>query len=495
MRTGRPRVLLVTPPYHAGVVEAAGVWMPLHFTYLAGHARAAGAEVEIYDAMSLFHTHQDIAREIDTFRPDIVATTAITAMEPDAREICRTAKRLNRQILTVMGNVHPTFCWLSILSEDPNVDVIVRGEGEQTFAELVEAYRSGGRFDKVLGLAYRENGHAVATRSRPFASLDSRIAAWDLIDWSRYYYLPHPEGRLAIVNSSRGCSQQCSFCSQQKFWQRTWRGRDPEAFVSELEMLRDTYDVRVAMLSDETPTVNVSRWERILDLLIERRVAVELLMETRVDDILRDEPLLGKYREAGISHIYVGVESTDQATLDLYRKNTKVAQSKRAIELINAQDMISETSFVLGTLEETKESIARTLEMAKWYQPDMAFFLALTPWPYADIYPALKDHLATADYRRYNLVEPVVRPLDMTIEEVRTALHRATGHFFRDKFERLDRLSPSKRKFMVTVLKLLIERSYLGDEMRAMAGHASMPEPVRRMLSELGIESKAVAAV
>src|SRR5512134_387252 len=90
----RPRVLLVTPPYHSGVVEAAGVWMPLSLVYLAGHARAAGAEVRIYDAMSLFHSHEDIAREIESFRPDLVATGAITAMEPDAREICATAKKL-----------------------------------------------------------------------------------------------------------------------------------------------------------------------------------------------------------------------------------------------------------------------------------------------------------------------------------------------------------------------------------------------------------------
>ncbi len=480
--------MLITPPYHSGVVEAAGVWMPLNFVYLAGHARAAGAEVIIYDAMSRFDSHEDIERAIEDFRPDIVATTAITAMEPDAREICRTAKRLDPGTLTVMGNVHATFCWSDILSEDPDVDVVVRGEGEDTFNEIVQARSDGGRLSQIAGIAYRENGRPVATGPRPFADLDTRIPAWDLIDWPQYHYRPHPEGQLAIVSSSRGCSQACSFCSQQKFWERSWRSRDPELFVSEIEMLRDTYDVQVAMLSDETPTVNAQRWTRILDLLIEREVGVELLLETRVDDIVRDKALLPKYVEAGVSHIYVGVESIDQGTLDLYHKNTKVADSKHAIELINAHGMISETSFVLGTLGETQESIDRTLEMAKWYEPDMAFFLALTPWPYADIFPALKDSIVTDDYRRYNLVEPVIEPTNMSVDEVRTALHRATGHFFKDKFERLDQLPPKKREFMVSVLKLLIEHSYLGHEMREMAGHASMPESVQRMVRELGIE-------
>lgn len=485
----RPRVLLVTPPYHSGVVESAGVWLPLHFVYLAGHARRAGAEVRIYDAMSLGHTHADIAREIEDWRPDVVGVTAITAMEPDARVVCATAKRRDPATVTVLGNVHPSFCWHAILSEDPNVDVVVRGEGEATFAHLVACIVAGVGFEQIPGIAHREGGVPVSNPPRPFCpDLDGLSPAWDLVDWPSYFYRPRPDGRLAIVNSSRGCRQRCSFCSQQKFWERTWRARRPEDFVAELELLRDTYGVRVAMLSDETPTVDRRRWERILDLMIERGTGVELLLETRVDDVLRDEAILPKYRAAGVSHIYVGVESTSQATLDLYKKDTKVAQSKRAIELINAHAMISETSFVLGTPDETVESIRATVELAKWYSPDMAFFLAITPWPYADLYPELEAHVATRDYRRYNLVEPVVKPLGMTMEEMQRELHRATGHFFRDKFERLGELSGEKRRFMLAVLKLLIERSYLGDEMRRMAGHASMPESVRNLLSEAGLE-------
>lgn len=488
--TRRPRVLLVTPPYHSGVVESAGVWLPLHFAYLAGHARQAGAEVRIYDAMSLGHTHDEIAREIESFRPDVLGVTAITAMEPDAREVCRTAKRLDPRTVTVMGNVHPTFCWRELLAAEPALDLVVRGEGEATFADLVSALAAGDSLDRVAGLARRRHGAPHASPPRPFLQdLDTLTPAWDLIDWPAYFYRPSPDGRLAIVSSSRGCRQRCSFCSQQKFWERTWRGRAPEAFVLELELLRDRYGVRVAMLADETPTVDRRRWERILDLMIERGTGVELLLETRVVDILRDEDLLEKYRAAGVSHVYLGVESTRQETLDLYKKDVQVADSRRAIELINAYAMVSETSFVLGTPDETAESIRNTVELAKWYGPDMAFFLALTPWPYADIYPELAPHIVVHDYRRYNLVEPVIAPRAMSLAEMQRELHRATGDFFHDKFRRLGELSPAKRRFMVAVLKLLIENSYLGDEMRHMAGHAEMPESVRRLLAEAGIEA------
>jgi anaerobic magnesium-protoporphyrin IX monomethyl ester cyclase len=487
MTVRRPRVLLVTAPYHSGVVESAGVWMPLNFAYLAGAARKAGAEVEIYDAMSLFASHDDIRKKIEAYQPDLVGTTAITATEPDSRVICASAKAWNPAVKTVIGNVHATFCWEQILRDDASVDFVVRGEGELTIMELVQALQAGGGWDRIDGLAWRRDGHPVSNGPRRLlGDIDQVTPAWDLVDWPLYYYRPRPHGRLAIANSARGCASRCSFCSQQKFWGRTWRGRDPLRFVTELEHLRDTYQVAITMLSDETPTSDGVRWEAILDLMIERRTGVEILMETRVDDVIRDERILPKYVEAGISHIYVGVESTNQSTLDLYHKDIKVNESKKAIDLINQHGMVSETSFVLGTPDETAASIRKTVELAKWYAPDMAFFLALTPWPYAEIAGDLDGHVATRDYRRYNLVEPVMKPDNMTMEEVQRELHRATGHFFHDKFQNLDKLTPEKRAFMVSVLKLLIEKSYLGHEMHHMASGAEMPESVRAMLAELG---------
>src|SRR5512138_1206183 len=103
MTNRHPRVLLVTAPYRSGVVEAAGVWLPLAMVYVAGAAREAGAEVRIYDAMSLFTSHEDVAKVIEEFRPDVVGTTAITATEPDCRVISATAKRIDPAIKTVVG--------------------------------------------------------------------------------------------------------------------------------------------------------------------------------------------------------------------------------------------------------------------------------------------------------------------------------------------------------------------------------------------------------
>ena len=471
MRNPRPTILLVTPPYHSGVVESAGTWLPLGLLYVGGALQRAGYGVALYDAMTRFHTLEQVRETLRRERPDAVFVSCITATVLDGMDVCRVAKEEAPATLTVLGNTHPSFMYEEILRDHPEVDVVVRGEGEATAVELMDAWSADREWDQVPGLAFRQGARIVATPARPFLpDLDAAAPAWDLVPWKEYSYRPKPGSTLAVVSSSRGCRQHCSFCSQRLFWQESWRAHSAERFVDELQMLRTRFGVDVVMLADEIPTLDPVRWRRILDLLIERDLGTALLLETRVDDILRDEDLLPTYRRAGVEHIYVGVESVNQATLDLFKKDAKVEQGKRAIELINAHEIVSETSFVMGMPNETAEDMRRTVELAKFFDPDMAFFLAITPWPYADLYRDVKDHIAVRDYRKYNLVEPVIKPLTMTLDEVREQLFRGFREFYTDKMRRFQTLPSWKQDFMRTLMKLLMEHSYLKDQMAGM-GH------------------------
>lgn len=486
--------------------------------------------------MGRFEGFDDIAARIEEFKPDVVGSGGYTATTPDAIEILRLAKAVNPKIVTLLGGIHTTFMWEEALRFHHDViDYCLIGEAEQSAGQLLTSLNAGRPVDRVPGVAWWMDSHGTlpegvsdavlypgnydvdgysgakpvtaerrngsggrAVRSTAAAishSLDDHSPAWDLINWEDYEFRPNPGSTLAVVTSSRGCVQQCSFCSQQLFYGRRWRARSAESFVAELKMLNRKFGVSVAMLSDEVPTLDPKRWRRILDLLIQEDPGVELLLETRVDDILRDEALIPRYREAGIVHIYVGVESGSQETLDHFKKKTNVDQNKRAIEIINAADIISETAFVLGMPGDTKESIQATVELAKMYQPDMAFFMAIAPWPYADIYNELKPRIRDFDYRNYNLVVPVVEPETMSQEALNKELFGAFHNFYMDKMHRLDALTPFKRDYMLSVFKLLAEHSYLKDHMKhmmpsaeMMAGHsagngAGMPESVKKMLA------------
>ncbi len=468
-------ILLVTPPYHAGVVESAGSWLPLGLLYVAGALQRAGYGAQLYDAMTKFHTLDQVRETLRRERPGAVFVSCITATVLDGIEVCRAAKEEDPRVLTVLGNTHPSFMFQEILVGHPCVDFIVRGEGEETAVDLLSALEAGADPARIPGLAYRAEGRIALTPARPFLrDLDSLEPAWGLVPWKEYSYRPKPGSTLAVVSSSRGCKSHCSFCSQRLFWEESWRGVSAGRFVAQLEHLRDRYGVNVAMLADEIPSLERERWERILDLCVERRLGMTLLLETRVDDILRDAALLPRYREAGIEHIYVGVESVNQATLDLFKKDAQVEQGRRAIELINGSDIISETSFVMGMPEETPEDMERTIALAKHYDPDMAFFLAITPWPYADLYPKVKDHIVTTDYRKYNLVEPVIKPDAMTLDEVRAMLFKGFKEFYTDKMRRFPAMPAWKQAFMHSLMKLLLEHSYLREQMGNL-GHPGGP--------------------
>src|SRR4030042_5002198 len=107
----KKKVMLIPPPYHSGVIESAGVWLNVGFVYIAGSLRAAGYDPFIYDAMSCWHGYEDIEKGITAFKPDLVATTAFTAEIVDALKVLKLAKDIDPAIITVIGNVHPTFCY------------------------------------------------------------------------------------------------------------------------------------------------------------------------------------------------------------------------------------------------------------------------------------------------------------------------------------------------------------------------------------------------
>ncbi|MFZ3170454.1 MAG: cobalamin-dependent protein [Carboxydocellales bacterium] len=475
------KIMLITPPYHAGVVEAAGKWPNLGFIYVAGHARAAGHQVVLYDAMTKDHSLAQIKERIDQVRPDVVASTAYTSSINAALDVLAAAKQVDSAIITMVGGIHANFCYQDLLKTTDYLDYVVRGEGELTVPELLNTLEAGGDLGSVHGIVYRNDDAIVVTPNRPFVQdLDSLIPAWDLVDWEDYSFFVMPGSRLGLVNSSRGCPHDCSFCSQQKFWFKTYRERSAEKFVEELEHLRDAYGVTIVMLSDEYPTKNRQRWERILDLMIERQTNVDLLLETCVADILRDEDIMAKYRQAGVLHIYVGVEATDQGKLDQFKKDISCEQSRLALRIINEAGILTECSFVLGMPDETAESIAETLELAKHYDPDFAHFLMIAPWPYADIYPQLQEHIVEWDFAKYNFVEPVVKPKNMTKEQIAQAVIDCYRSYYMEKLKSYAAMTDTfKRDYLIRSLKVMMENSFLK---KYIGGLGAIPAEVKKLM-------------
>jgi anaerobic magnesium-protoporphyrin IX monomethyl ester cyclase len=461
------RILFVTPPYTCWGVQTIGNWPPLQIAYLAGAARKAGHEARIFDAMNKKLTFDDIRTVVEEYQPDFVmsldylpVTGAIsTATVPAALEALGVAKSVNPEIVTLIGGPHPTFMFEEMLhAEDNTADYIIRGEGEATIVDLLEKVPQG-KADEVEGIAYVSDGHVVTTQPRMhIKDLDELVVAWDLLDWEDYHYNVEPWGRMASVLTSRGCMMGCSFCSQRMFWRGDWRARKPENVVAEMRHLVETHDVEFITLIDAYPTHDIERWEKILDLLVEAKLGVQLLIETRVEDIIRDEAILPKYREAGIIHVYLGAETSSDDMLSSLNKGTTVDQNKQAIDLLKANDIMVEASFMIGFPEETWDSIKATTAEAIRLNPDIAVFPVITPMPFTPLWGEMHDRIRVFDYAKYNLVDPIIEPYSMSLEDITIALGRCYMIFYANKMSEILSLPDGfKRRYMLSAMKQMMK--------------------------------------
>ena len=446
------------------MVEIAGRWIPLNFVYLAGAARHAGLTAEIYDAMTKDHGYPEIEKRLRESNAGYVATTAVTSTINDAIKTLDLAKKINPGTVTILGGVHPSFMYEEILNTSNAVDYIVVGEGEITCCELLSVLEGGGDPAAIPGLAFRRGDAIVNTPKRPFMeSLDDLPAAWDLIAWQDYTYNFIPDSRLGAISTSRGCRGHDSiFCTQQKFWEDSWRARDPEKLADELEFLYTTYQVNVFLISDEYPTRDRKRWETFLDLLISRGLPIYLLMETRPRDIIRDRDIIRKYRKAGVVYISIGIATTGQDTLDMIGKDAGVDEAKQALDIIHEEGIVTEASFMLGSPDETTAGVKRRLELARYLNPDNANFFAVTPWPYADMHDDVRQYIREWDYSRYNLVDPVIEPKGMSMLQMEIALAECYRKFYMGKIiEVMTMKDDFKRRYMMRATKLFMGSPFI----------------------------------
>lgn len=456
------RILLLHPNYHSGGAEIAGTWPPAWAAYISGALKRGGyPDVTFIDAMTLDIPNDRLDQMMADLKPDVIMCTAITPAIYKAQETLKMAKDRFPNVPTVLGGIHGTFMYGQVLTEAPWIDYVVRGEGEEVVVNLMKALTSANPLEarhKVLGIAFSEAGKMVATPANPpIADLDGLVPDWDILDWSKYKYIPL-NTRLAVPNFARGCPFTCSFCSQWKFW-RKYRTRDPKKFVDEIEVLVKKHKIGFFILADEEPTINRKKFVELCEELVARKLDVKWGINTRVTDILRDEELLPLYRRAGLVHVSLGTEAAAQLKLDRFNKEIKVEQSKKAIKLLQKHGIVTEAQFIVGLENETAETLEETYNMALDWNADLVNWNCYTPWPFADLFEELGDKVEVRDYAKYNFVTPIIQPDAMTRDDVlRGVLHnyrryyfkKATGGYLWDK-------DPFRRKYLRGCLKAFLK--------------------------------------
>ena len=494
------RVLLMHPNYHSGGAEIAGNWPPAWVAYLTGALKAGGFDDVVFvDAMTNHLDDDQVRARIAEIKPDIVGATAITPAIYKAERLLQVAKEVNPQIVTVLGGIHGTFMYPQVLKEAPWIDAVVRGEGEQVFLNLVRTVAEGRwpeQRSEVKGIAYAAaDGKVVATPAEPpIADLDRITPDWSILEWGKYIYIPM-NVRVAIPNFARGCPFTCSFCSQWKFW-RDYRVRDPKKVVDEIEALVSDHQVGFFILADEEPTINKKKFVEFCQELIDRGLnkRVKWGINTRVTDIYRDRDMLKFYRQAGLVHVSVGTEAAAQLKLDLFNKETTVAQNKEAIRLLREADIFTEAQFIVGLDNETAETLEETYRMAWDWQPDLANWSMYTPWPFTPLFQEIRDQVEVFDYSKYNFVTPIMKPAAMTRGALLEGVLKNYRRFYMKKalFHYPWRGTGFRRRYLLGCLKAFlkagVQRSFYD------LGKHGYFKPIKRDNLDFGFDETRVIA-
>ncbi len=383
------RVLLVSPEPNTWNSRK---HLPLGLGYLAAVLERAGHTVVIYDA----------AVETEPLDPvlaqgfDLVGVSAVTPLIYEAWQVAAKAKALG--YTTILGGPH-----LTLMPEEsiarPEVDLVARGEAEDTILEVMDALAGRRDWSSIQGVSYKgADGVPIHNPPRPLRKdLDSLpFPAHHLFKIDQYTNLQpltdglDPHARAFTILTSRGCPYQCIYCSK-AITGNTWRPRSPANVVAEWRWLvRDLRATEIGV-TDDVMTLNRERAKEICQRLIDEglnTVPWITIHGIRVDHV--DAELFRLMKQAGCKRVGFGVESGNQRVLDYMKKRQTIDQVRQAFRWAREAGLETMGFFIFGLPTETEETMEDTIRLALELDPDLGNFMMAAPFPGTELYDIIQ---------------------------------------------------------------------------------------------------------
>ncbi len=420
---------------------------------------------------------QTVEQLVRSLQPDVVGLSVMTFQRQTAKKIIGLVRTLRPAARIVVGGYDPSLA-PEAYTDNELVDFIIRGEGEITFRELLRALENKAGYGHIPGLSYRCGNQFNHNDDRPVSRLDGGPIG-----------LPNRGARVLsgytmigrqidVVETSRGCTFDCSFCSIIEM-----RGRNfhTYSFDRVLADIRDAqkHGARAIFLVDDNITLNVPRFEALCRAIVDARLnTIDYMVQAMTSSIANHgERLAPLMRKAGFRYVFLGIENIldeDLAFLRAVSKNTgrdggqKSNATIKAIDYLHRNRMFVVGGLIVGNPDDTRESIEANLEFARRYV-DWPYIQHPTPYPKTPM---------TADFRNRNLIiNEHLEEYDGTTAVVRTEhLSADEVEFMRWKAERRIKArhmpiaflhSPL---FMVTNWPRMLAHTYRGSTLKSLAG-------------------------
>ncbi|HYM00543.1 MAG TPA: radical SAM protein [Blastocatellia bacterium] len=449
-------------------------------TSLAGnvdsHHRVAVADlILVQDRVR--ETVEQLVKEI---QPDIVGLSIMSFQRSTAAKIIELVRSLRPQTPIAVGGYDPTLAAEAYTDPSfPAVDFIVRGEGELTFRELLGAMENETGFDGIPGLSYRSGDRFYHNKERHVSGLENGDIrrpnrAARVLDG--YALLGR---QVDVIETSRGCTYDCSFCSIIEM-----RGRNffTYAFERVLADIRDAYDhgARAIFIVDDNITLNVKRFEALCRAIVDAGLnKIDYMVQAMTSSIANHgETLAPLMREAGFRYVFLGIENILEDDLQFLKassKNARRENGKRvgnatidAIDHIHRNKMYVVGGLIVGNPSDTRESIDANLEFARQYV-DWPYIQHPTPYPRTPMTKELREQglIVNEDLQQYDGTTAVVKTEHLGADEVEFMRWRAERWM---KVRHMPATFRHDPMFVIRNARKMFRHTFRGTSLRSVIG-------------------------
>ena len=327
------------------ILDAAVILEDIGLCYIAAYLRKKGYDVNIVSEMVSKLT----VDKITIFKPDIVGFSTYNQTIKKIKELSTSLKAELPNVKIVYGGNTATFYSEELMQDCPELDFIVKGEGEFTTYELVNCLSNNLDFNHINGLVYRKDGIIICN---PASNLIENL---DILPEPARDILEKHQLKIAILSESRGCTHNCYFCSSHSFWKEPnkkfcWRTRSTELILDEIQNLYNTYHVHHFWFSDpsfEDPGFNEKRMTDICNGIIERNLTISFIIYIRGDFYKKvSDKLMNLLTRAGLSSVFIGAESINDSDRKIYGKEASTEDIINSMHFFKKYDISVDIGFI-----------------------------------------------------------------------------------------------------------------------------------------------------